>query len=286
MSPVISPVQLTLFDANDNPGSERHGMTTPMMADVHCHLLPNVDDGSRSVEQSLGILKLMREGGIGDVCLTPHVAGTELRPDQLEQRLEELNRATASLRAAAADLPRLHRGVELMLNTPLEEQSVVDRRLTLAGSRYLLVEFPTAMSPDSIRGLLRQVVERGFVPVVAHPERYAAATSDEVYQWREIGSAVQLDATTLVRRGGSRTARAREFLAEGLADILAADNHGDDRLLCGVTEAFLEVEGDIELEILTSSNPRAMLHDAALERVPPVTLSRGLMDRIRDILRP
>jgi protein-tyrosine phosphatase len=106
--------------------------------DLHSHLLPGVDDGSRTVEQSVGVLRRMAERGITDVCLTPHLRANETR-NAPPVRHDE---AFAALRAEAPELPRLHRGAEVMLDRPLALDSDRMRRISLGGTRYVLVSFP------------------------------------------------------------------------------------------------------------------------------------------------
>jgi protein-tyrosine phosphatase len=274
-------------ELNGLPGwAERSEPAGTGFADLHSHLLPGVDDGSRSVEQSLATLAQMREAGVHDVCLTPHFSAALLYPDLLRERLEMFQESWKDLSSAAENLPRLHRGVELMLNIPLDDAMILDRRFTLAGSRYLLVEFQNEIDGRSIRALLAQVVERGLTPLVAHPERYLSGTPEEVFKWRDVGAVVQVDATTLFRGTGSRGKRARAIVEQGLADILAADNHGEARTIAGALPLFEETDEEDSIDAadtLLRSNPLAVLRDQALDAVPAVRFKRNLVQQIRSL---
>ena len=249
------------------------------MIDLHSHLLPAVDDGSRSVAQSVNVMKEMAAHGVTDVCLTPH-----LRAGQLAGVLPASHdEAFAALQAAAPALPRLHRGAEVMLDRPLPVREDGARRFTLGGTRYLLVEFPRMVAYDTVTIALTRVVEAGLMPLLAHPERYACCSPEAVTRWRDLGARMQVDATTLLSTQ-SRGQRARALVAAGLADILAADNHGDDRLI-GTGRKFLEAQdGAQQAELLTVTNPRAILADQPLVAVPPVEIRRTWMQRIRQLL--
>src|SRR5439155_26267234 len=98
------------------------------------------------------------------------------------------------------------------------------------GSRTHLAEFHDTIVPQFAALVLQQTSRVGAVPIVAHPERYDACSPAVVAEWRRAGARIQVDATTLTRPH-SRGRRARAILEAGLADGLAADNHGDYRSL-------------------------------------------------------
>src|SRR6476646_6097337 len=139
------------------------------MIDLHSHLLPGVDDGSRSVDQSVRVLTALSRDGLTDICLTPHLRATRVEvgpPPAHDQAFEDLM-------AQAPAAPKLHRGAEVMLDHPLARQVATARKVTLAGSRYILVEFPRLVSSEIIAHAIMQVGELGLTPLVAHPERYS-----------------------------------------------------------------------------------------------------------------
>src|SRR5688572_18574774 len=102
--------------------------------DLHSHLLPAVDDGSRSVAQSVKVMKEQVARGVTDICLTPHVRAGDLAKSPPEAH----ETAYAALQAAALPLPRLYRGAEVMLDRPLPPNPPNVRRFTIGGTRYLL----------------------------------------------------------------------------------------------------------------------------------------------------
>ena len=249
------------------------------MIDLHSHLLPGVDDGSRTVEQSVQVLREMARRGITDVCLTPHLRANET-VDAPPLRHDE---AFAALRAEAPDLPRLHRGAEVMLDRPLPLERERMGRITLGGSRYILVEFPRLVSTEAVTNALTRVRDAGFVPVLAHPERYSACSVESVSYWRGLGTKMQVDATTL-HSTQARGQRARQLVGAGLADILAGDNHGDDRSIAGGADFLAALDGDQQAELLTVQNPGAILRDEPLIEVPPLEIRRTWMQRLRRLL--
>ena len=249
------------------------------MIDLHSHLLPGVDDGSRTVEQSVEVLRWMSERGITDVCLTPHLRAIETAAGP-PRRHED---AFAALGAEAPELPRLHRGAEVMLDRPLPHEDSRMRRITLGGTRYILVEFPRLVAGEAVTNALGRIREMGLTAVLAHPERYSCCSVEAVSHWRGLGSRMQVDATTL-HSAQARGQRARQLVAAGLADILAGDNHGDDRSVAGGADFLHAQDGHEQAELLTVRNPGAILRDEPLVEVPPLLIRRTWMQRFRHML--
>lgn len=249
------------------------------MIDLHSHLLPAVDDGSRSVEQSVKVLSEMARQGITDVCLTPHLQSSRAEAGPPPAHL----RAFEALRAEAPAIPRLHRGAEVMLDRPLTRPVALARNVTLAGTRYMLVEFPRLVAHDTVTNALTQVADLGLVPVLAHPERYSCCSVEAVRQWRALGGKMQVDATTLLA-SQARGQRARQLVAEGLADILAGDNHGDDRTVATGASFLMAQDGGEQVELLVVGNPAAILQDAPTVGVPPLRIRQSWMSRIKEFL--
>ena len=254
------------------------------MIDLHSHLLPAIDDGSRSPSQSYEVLLRFAAEGVSDIVLTPHARASELEADP-DDPVERRQLAFNMLTECAPDgIPRLHLGFEIMLDEPLAPLATGDRRFSLAQSKYYLVEFPTSVVPHYATGVLQQVARSGVVPLVAHPERYSACTPDAVREWKRAGARIQVDATTLTR-DSARGTRARELLRRGLADVLAADNHGDSRGLKTAWDYLVKHGGEIQANWLAIRNPGAVLNDGEMEPVPPIELKRGVMSKLRDLLR-
>jgi protein-tyrosine phosphatase len=247
--------------------------------DLHSHLLPAVDDGSRSVDQSVKVLREFDRLGLTDICLTPHLRAGEAS----EGPPEHHEQAYQALTAAAPAKPRLHRGAEIMLDRPLVGPPAMIRRVTLGGTRYILVEFPRLVALDTVTIALGRVGELKLVPVLAHPERYSCCTPDAVARWRDQGARMQVDATTLLSPQ-ARGQRARALLRHGLADILAGDNHGDDRSIAAGADFLRAQNGGEQSELLTIHNPGAILQDTELLPVPPLEIRSSWMQRIREML--
>jgi protein-tyrosine phosphatase len=170
-----------------------------------------------------------------------------------------------------------------MLDHPLPRSVALARNITLGGSRYILVEFPRLVSNDVVGNAVSQVSDLGLVPIVAHPERYSSCSVETVRHWRSLGARMQVDSTTLLA-AQARGQRARQLVGEGLADILAGDNHGDERSIAAGARFLRAQDGDEQVDLLTNRNPAAILADSQLVPVPPIKIRQSWMRRIKEFL--
>lgn len=264
------------------------------MIDLHSHLVPDVDDGARGVDGARGAVSRMVEAGVQRIVTTPHFDASLVRdPERFEARMDEMDRGfTALLEAVAEDHPdlALGRGHEVMLDDPFPDLS--DPRLRLGGTRFVLVEWPRLRIPPSTPEAIARIREQGWVPLIAHPERYEAIGRNFglVSAWRRAGACLQMNHGSLLGRYGdeARTV-ARRLLEGGWVDVLSSDFHARPHLPTFVPEIrewFAERELTEAFEILTEVNPARILSDEHPDAVPSVTLERGLWDRITGFLRP
>jgi protein-tyrosine phosphatase len=243
--------------------------------DLHSHVLPGVDDGSRTVEQSIGVLRSFVAKGITDVACTPHILASNVALGWPENYEAAWTTLTAQLPEGIA----VHRGAEVMLDRPLPG-AAAERKLTVAGSRYLLVEFARMVPAEIVGRALMEVIKVGLVPILAHPERYSSCSVETVRAWRNLGTVIQVDATT-VTLPRSRGDRARDLVQAGLADILAADNHGDTRNVATALDWLADQDGADQAALLLDTNPRAILDDLAIYEVDPLPMKRSVWRSVR-----
>lgn len=264
------------------------------MIDLHSHLVPDVDDGARGLDGAMKAVDRLVEEGVDRIVTTPHFdASTARDPARFRARMDQVDEAFESLRdRVAAEHPDLDlgRGVEVMLDDPFPDLS--DPRLRLDGSRYVLVEWPRLSIPPSTPEVIERIRGQGWVPVIAHPERYHTILRDFriVGAWRKAGACLQMNHGSLLGRygDGARTAALR-LLEGGWVDVLASDFHGRRHLSTFVAEIrawFADRELDEVFDLLTVGNPARILADEHPDAVPSVAIERGLWDRITDFLRP
>ena len=251
------------------------------MIDIHSHLLPNLDDGSSTVGQSVAVLNQFAKSGVTAVVLTPHVSSRELVDDP-DDPVERRQVALEGLQAAAPQIPELHLGFEIMLDQLDVGDVLSDPRFSLAGSRYRLVEFPLGVTHQFAVDGLKELVRRNLVPVVAHVERYPVCTPSVATAWRHSGAKLQVNSLSLT--GNSVMARkARRLISAGLVDVVAGDNHGDERSLASGVEYLTEQGFPDEAHLLTTENPRAILENGEMTSCPPIPLKASVMEALRGL---
>ena len=247
------------------------------MIDLHTHLLPGVDDGSPSVAVSAGVLRRFAAEGVAVVVCTPHLDASAVAAAPYQRHAEILR----ELAEGAPGAPSLRLGWEIMLDVPGAD--LRPPQLWLGGAPAVLVEFPRTQLPATAAAELFRIRMSGVTPVVAHPERYFGCTAEMVREWRRVGAVIQMDATMLL--GRSPMAKlARELLEEGLADVLASDNHGDTRNLAGPRQWLVELGAGEQAEALTRANPRRLLAGEPLLPVHPIPRERGMIGRLRELV--
>ncbi|HSJ24055.1 MAG TPA: CpsB/CapC family capsule biosynthesis tyrosine phosphatase [Longimicrobiales bacterium] len=257
--------------------------------DFHNHVMPGVDDGARTPEDSTAALSAMASAGVATVIATPHLnASLAAHPDQLEQRLGELDEGWAALTKVAADGSlRVLRGAEVALDTPTPVLS--DERFRLAGTDFVLVEFAYMTVPPNAVAALRRIRDAGWIPVVAHPERYGAIREsvDQALEWKRAGALLQMNGGSLLGRYGPEVKRAaRQLLARGWADYLCSDYH--TRTGPWITEYrqwLVDHGAEEQAGMLMSLNPERMLQGELPLAVAPLLDRRGLWDRVRSVFR-
>lgn len=267
-------------------------MTLASLVDVHNHLIPGVDDGARSVEDSLIALREMREQGVRRLIATPHLdAELMTREVDFAERMAAIDAGWERFRAAAAaEVPEVEvaRGHEIMLNVP--EVCLDEPRVRLAGGACVLLELPRLFVPPSVADSLGRIRAAGFLPLVAHPERYLAVGSDllaRVEAWRGAGARMVVNAGSLLGGfGESPREVAREMLRRGWVDLIGSDFHARPHrplLLRQAWEQLAEWGGEVQATLLLSVNPGRAMDGAESLPVPPLPLPPERLRQFRKL---
>ena len=244
------------------------------MIDLHSHILHGLDDGARDLEDGLEIARAAVADGIESIAATPHVRDDyPTTPAQMSAAVAELREA---LRAASVPL-EVHTGGEIALNRLKLLSPEALREFSLAGSRYLLLEFPYSGWPLDLPTRIFELQAAGFVPVLAHPERSpeVIAAPERLAPLVTGGALVQVTAASLDGRLGRRAQRSGLALVRlGLAHLVASDAHGPSIRGVGMSAAA-EAIGDPALaRLLTVEVPAAIVADEPVPRSAPAPARR------------
>ena len=259
--------------------------------DLHNHMIPGVDDGARDEAEALSAVKALGADGVKKVVATPHVDGSvTLDQAALTRRMDELDggweRLTRTLAEESGEPPTMGRGVELKLDVP--EVDLSDKRLRLDGGRAVLVEFPHMMVPPRSEHALSTIRRGGYIPLLAHPERYQGIGSSVAImaRWLDVGAFLQVNAASLIGRyGDTAAATARELLARGWAHCLASDYHARGEPRLGTVRTLLEEwGGEEQARLLFEVNPSRILEGKSPLPVDPLEAPRSFASMLKGLL--
>lgn len=244
--------------------------------DFHSHLMPAVDDGAPDVATGIAALRAFGAQGVTTCLTTPHFDGSLTRfPASLAGRLAEFDAAWDTLTAAAAaepTLPRLLRGTEVMLDEP--DPDLRDDRLRLAGGPFVLCEFPAMRLPPNAEWAVRNLRQKGWLPIIAHPERYRNHDDrlSVLARCRAAGACLQVNAGSMLGQHGDRARTvARILLEHGWADYIASDFHARGTPATERALALLvERGGEAQARLLAVENPARILRGEEPQPVPPL----------------
>ena len=247
------------------------------MYDIHCHILPGIDDGPERLEQALAMARIAFADGIQTVVATPHAARIAALGGRegLEQRVQAFS---GELRANAIDLA-VAMGVEYLLSMELLEETQRGAAIGLNGSRYLLVEIDFLQYPSYTEEALFQLQLEGFTPVLAHPERQATIQErpELLVGLVERGVLSQITGGSLMGYFGRAAQKSAEhLLRQNLVHLLASDGHSATAnrppVMAEAMDAVERLVGEEAVHTLAVANPSAILANApvALPVIKPV----------------
>lgn len=222
-----------------------------MLTDFHSHILPGVDDGSKSVEESLELLRMEAAQGIRHVIATPHFYPRHDSPERFLRRraaaLEELKEAMAN----EEGLPRINVGAEVYFYSGISDSEVLPQ-LTLGGKRHILIEMPFGHWSESMYRELEEIsAKQGLTPIIAHVDRYIRPFKTHGIPERlmELPILVQANAEFFLER---RTRRmALQMLRKGQIHLLGSDCHNLKDRKPNMAEAIQLIQSHLGQEQLS-----------------------------------
>lgn len=206
--------------------------------DIHCHIVPGVDDGAADIEETRKLLEMEYKQGVRNIILTPH-----FRFQMFETPLEKVQRQFWLAEEAAADISKdlhLYLGCEFHANMEMLPMLREKKVSTMAGSRYVLVEFSHNSEASYIRERLSVMLSGGYRPIVAHIERYEATRTDLdfVEELTEMGAYMQINADSIVGKDGFFTKRyCQKLMKNDLVHFVGSDCHNSSKRISRIGEA-------------------------------------------------
>lgn len=234
------------------------------MIDIHCHILPNFDDGAADLEESMAMARMAVSSGVTGIVATPHFPGDAASFRRLGALMGRYEKLEQVIRREGLPL-RLYPGAEILCLPETPQLAAKKVLPTIADTNYLLVEFNFGEPQSYMNEMLDALAQEGYRPVVAHPERYRAVQmSPQLPQyWFDLGYVLQVNKGSVLGAFGGRVQQtAGQILSQGLAHVIASDAHGTDKRTphMGALKQWVDNFCDpVYAEILLERNPQRLV---------------------------
>lgn len=248
------------------------------MIDIHTHILPNMDDGAGTMEEAVKMAQMAYDSGVRSIFATPHSNVEELcRPGYL-RRFQNVFHAFEEELDRRGILVRIFPGMEVYGTEEIPELLHNKKLISLNGSKYLLLEFGFRKDTARMEYLIEEITGEGFVPIIAHPERYPYVQQHPsmVYRWLEQGCALQVNKGSLFGSFGPGAAKTALYLLERrLAAFVASDAHGTTLRTPDLRAAYGFICSKFSEEyarVLLEENPGCILENKTLSQREGINL--------------
>ena len=196
-----------------------------LKTDMHSHIIPGIDDGARTMDQSIALIRKLKDLGFTKIITTPHIMADYYRntPDIIKAGLDDVRK---ELQSQYIDM-EIDAAAEYYIDETFETKLDSGDILTF-GDKHLLFELSFVNPPNNLEYLIKKMNDKGYKPILAHPERYSYFTSglDDYYRIREYGCYFQLNTISLIGYYDRFSQRlAKELLNSSMIDFLGSDMH-------------------------------------------------------------
>jgi protein-tyrosine phosphatase len=252
------------------------------LIDLHCHMLPGIDDGAKDVGQSLEMARISAAEGVTVVACTPHMTpgvydnvGPDVRA-RVQALQEQIDNAGICLQVVA--------GADVHVAPDLVSRLRSGLALSLNGSRYVLLETPHHVAPPRLEALVFDLMSAGYVPVFTHPERltWIDRHYDLIKRLFQSGVWMQITAGSITGRFGERPRYwAERMLDEGVVHVVATDAHDPVRrppLFGEAYDALTRRVGEAEANNMVVYRPYGVLQDESVAALPPPLASASVAE--------
>ena len=252
------------------------------MVDIHCHILPALDDGAKDLQTSLEMCRMAARDGIEAIVCTAHANNRyPFDPDVVQQKIQEVS-------AKSGGHPRLYPGCDFHVSHEnLQSALAAPRRFTINHGQYLLVEFADFAIPPHMDQTFFQLRSLGMIPIVTHPERnpWLLSARRQLFEWVEAGALVQVTAGSLLGRFGGTAVRFCHWLLEArMIHFVASDAHNTTGRPPVLRAAYDKVAAQFGRELaerIFRQHPQAALESEPISPEPPIVPKRKtFLDRI------
>lgn len=256
------------------------------MIDIHCHIVPNIDDGAKNLDDALEMAKIAYNEGIRQIINTSHYhpSFNYIKGEELLNRVKEFNNI---LKLNNIDI-EIFIGNELYYSEDIIEIIEQKEFYSLNNSRYLLIEFSPLNFPKNILDIIYEIKIRGYIPVLAHVERYKAIHENInlIYECINEGALIQVNSSSIIGKNGNEIKKVSNILLDNnMIHFVATDAHSSIRRRPIVKETYnyiVKKYGEKRAQTLFIQNPSKVINNEELYIESPIRYekSKGFFKKI------
>lgn len=259
------------------------------MIDFHTHILPNIDDGSRSIDETFNLIKEAKEVGFDGIILTSHYIENFYETDVPERDIW-VKAISENLGAKGIDTD-LYLANEIYISENMMGLLEQQKASTINNSCYVLFELPLNEEPLNLYDVIYSLQENKLIPILAHPERYSFVQKEPelIYDLIEKGCLMQANYGSIIGQYGVKAEYiVKKFLENNMIHFLGSDVHRQNSIYPKIPfalEKIKEIVGEEKLEELTTINPKLVLANKKIEIDEPEEFSLTLKEKIMMALK-
>lgn len=254
------------------------------MIDMHSHIIYEVDDGAKSIEQSIKMLQEAYEVGFEKIVVTPHYMEGyyEKEKEEIKEKIETIKE---ELKKIACPIEILQ-GNEIYITDEINELLEKEKASTLNSKQYVLFELPLNAETMNLTEVIYQILEKGRIPILAHPERYPFVQKDpnQLITLIEDGVLLQANYGSILGQYGKESKKAiKTMLEHNMVHLLGSDVHRPDTIYLEIEEAIQEIikiVGKRKAKELTTNCPEQIIIGQTVEIENPTPVKTTFFSKI------
>ena len=254
------------------------------MIDFHSHIVYDVDDGAKSIEQSMQILKRAEQAGFSKIILTPHYMEDyyEVPVEEIAERIEILKQKCQEEQIKV----ELYQANEIYITNHMVDYIQENKACTIHHSQYVLFELPMNEEPQNLLEVIYQLLENGKIPIIAHPERYTYIQKDpnKLFELVEQGVLFQTNYGSIIGQYGKEIQKTAKLLIEhNFIHFLGSDVHHEGYIYEKIPEIkqnLRKIISNEKIEELTTKNAEKVLQNEKIEIEMPSYIKQGFFKKI------
>ena len=243
------------------------------MIDFHTHILPNIDDGARNIDETIALIKEAKEAGFDEIILTSHYIENYYETDVPER---ETN---------------LYLGNEIYISDNMMQLLIDGKASTINNSCYVLFEMPLNAEPMDLYNVIYSLQENKLIPVLAHPERYTFVQKEPelIYDLIQKGVLMQANYGSILGQYGKNAQMiVRKFYENNMIHFLGSDVHRPNTIYKRIPEAIVEISeivGEEKVRELTTINPKLVLQNKRIDIEEPIEFKLTFKEKLLMIFK-